>query len=437
MEPYEGVVEKLIKEGVETAAICERLKERGYEGSYWSVYRFVRGKKGGVKQVTVRVEREPGEEAQVEFGYAGKMIEPETGKQRRAWAFVMTLSWSRHQYVEFVFDQKVETWLCCHRNAFNFFGGVPQRVVIDNLKAAIVKALADDPEVQTSYRECALHYGFLIGPCRVRTPEHKGKVEQGGVHYVKRNFLGGRDVGSIHQANREVLDWCRTTAGQRRHGTTKEPPWQRFEEVEQGRLQALPATAYDVAIWKQLKLGRDCYIEFEGSYYSAPYRLVGQKLRVCGGIQQVRIFDQAYRLQATHERAKQAGTRSTHRDHLPPEKVRGLYLSREECLQEAKQIGTATQQVVEYLLSDPVLDRLPTVGRLLKLRQSYGVERLEAGCARALVFDDPSYKTVKGILKKGLEQTSSLPAAYSGEARIFVRPLSELLGTFLGGIGWN
>lgn len=187
VESYRTVVEQWVKEKVETRAIYERLKEKGFGGSYMAVYRFVRRINGEPLRATVRVERQPGEEVQVDFGYAGYLLDPVTGKPRRAWAFVMTLSWSRHQYVEFVWDQKVETWLKCHQHGFEYFGGVPERVVIDNLKAAIVKAIQDDPAVQASYQECALHYGFRIAPCRPRTPQHKGKVEQGGVHYVKRN----------------------------------------------------------------------------------------------------------------------------------------------------------------------------------------------------------------------------------------------------------
>jgi transposase len=212
VEPYRDVVEQLIKENVEVAAIVCRLKERGYGGSYSAVHRFVSTLKAHLPQATVRVERKPGEEAQVDFGYAGYMIDSVSGELRRAWAFVMTLSWSRHQYVEFVFDQKIGTWLLLHRNAFAFFGGVPKRVVVDNLKAAIIKAIWDDPQVQQSYRECAAHYGFLIAPCRPRTPEHKVKVEQGGVHYVKRNFLGGREPTTVTQANQEVISWCNTKA---------------------------------------------------------------------------------------------------------------------------------------------------------------------------------------------------------------------------------
>jgi hypothetical protein len=123
VEHYRQVVAKLRREGVEIAAIHQRLKERGYTGSYSSVYRFVRNLEPRMPDVTVRVETPPGEEAQVDFGYAGQMVDPDTGELRKTWMFVMTLSWSRHQYVEFVFDQKVGTWLRLHRNAFAFFRG--------------------------------------------------------------------------------------------------------------------------------------------------------------------------------------------------------------------------------------------------------------------------------------------------------------------------
>ena len=437
VEPYREVVEKLVKEKVEAKAIYHRLSERGFDGSYSAVYRFVRRIKGSNPDATVRVERPPGEEGQVDFGYAGKMLDPETGKLRRAWAFVMTLSWSRHQYVEFVFDQKIETWLRCHRNAFAFFGGIPQRVVIDNLKAAIVKAIEDDPEVQRSYQECALHYGFLISPCRVRTPEHKGKVEQGGVHYVKRNFLGGREKSTLTQANRDVIVWCKTTAGERMHGTTKEQPLMRYEETEKARLKRLPDAPYDLAVWKQLKLRRDCYVEFEKSYYSAPHRLVGQQLWVCGGIQQVRVFDPDYHLIATHERAEKPGERHTHHDHLPPEKLPGLLLNRDVCLATATEIGPATARIAKTLLDDPVLDRLPTAGRLVRLRLAHGDQRLEAACVRALAFGDPNYRTVKGILKTGLENEPLTDMVPVPPALAFVRPVKELLGSFLGSATWN
>jgi transposase len=437
VEPYRKLVEQLVKENVEIAAIRCRLEEQGYSGSYQAVYRFVRRIKPRQPKATVRVERKPGEEGQADFGYAGQMFDPESGKLRRTWAFVMTLSWSRHQYAEFVFDQKVETWLRLHRNALAFFGGVPERMVIDNLKAAIVKAVWDDPEVQQSYRDCAVHYGFLIAPCRPYTPEHKGKVEQGGVHYVKRNFLGGRKPTTITQANKDVLTWCNTTAGLRIHGTTKEKPLVRFQETEQARLKPLPETPYDMAVWKKVKLNRDCYVQFDNAYYSAPHRLIEQELWVCGGIQFVRIYTLKRELLATHDRAQCPGERKTHLDHLPPELVPGLTRNRDDCLASAKEVGPITLQVVQRLLDDPVVDRLHTVGRLLNLRHKFGNERLEAACQRALHFDDPAYKTVKRILTQGLEDQPLPDVVTAPEATIFVRSAEELVGDLAGGESWN
>ena len=135
VEPYREQVVKLRENGVEISAIKARLEERGFDGSYMAVYRFVRQLEPIRPDVTVRVETAPGEETQVDFGYAGRMIDPETGEIRKTWVFVMTLSWSRHQYVEFVFNQKIPTWLRLHRNGFAFLGGVPKRVVIDNLES--------------------------------------------------------------------------------------------------------------------------------------------------------------------------------------------------------------------------------------------------------------------------------------------------------------
>lgn len=437
VEPYRQLVLKLLEQGVEIAAIHERLAERGYSGSYSSVYRFVSRERPKQPEVTVRVECRPGEEAQVDFGYAGWMVDELTGSQRRSWAFVMTLSWGRHQYVEFVFDQKLANWLRLHRNALTFFGAVPGRIVIDNLKAGIAKACWEEPQPQLAYQECAQHYGFLIAPCRPRTPQHKGKVEQGGVHYLKRNFLAGREPTTLAQANQDVRLWCLTKAGLRQHGTTRKQPLLQFEEVERAALHPLPATPYDLTIWKQAKLHSDCYVVFENAYYSAPFRLVGQQLLVRGGSQQVSLYTADYQLVATHERAQDAGQRLTHPDHLPPEKVAGVYLSRETCLLAAQDIGEATAEVVQSLLADTVLERLPMVRRLLALRERFGDERLEAACARALRFGDPSYKTVKGILGQGKEVADEPLVVMAPPAKTFVRNAVELFGQALGGLSWN
>ncbi len=437
VEPFRAQVVELRAQATEMMAIWERLKERGYTGSYSAIRRFVRTLEPRQPEAFGRVETAPGEEAQVDFGYAGRMLDPQTGQLRKAWAFVMVLGFSRHQYVEFVWDQSVATWLLLHRHAFEFFGGSPKRIVLDNLKAAITKACWDDPQVQQAYRECAEHYGFLIAPCRPRTPEHKGKVEQGGVHYVKRNFLGGRTPTSITQANTDVLEWGQTTAGLRTHGTTKLQPLAQFEQCERTRLQRLPSAPYDLAIWKQATVHRDCYVVFDNAFYSVPFRLIGQRIQVRGGSREVRIYTQDCQLVATHPRAQQSGERLTHPDHLPPEKLAGLLLEEEHCRLAASEIGPATRDVVEAILGDAVIDRRRTVLRLLRLREPYGDERLERACARALRFDTASYLTIKRILKGDLDQQEPSAPAPTAPARTFVRNAGELLGHLFGGAAWN
>lgn len=436
-EGYRDAIQEMLERNTEVAAIYQRLMERGYSGSYSSVYRLARALKPKQPKTTTRKESKPGEEAQVDFGYAGRMIDPQTGQLRKAWVFVMILSWSRHVYVEFVWDQKVETWLRCHRNAFEFFGGVPERIVLDNLKTAILKALWHDPQVQATYQECAAHYGFLLAPCRVATPEHKGKVEQGGVHYVCRNFLGGRTPTTITQANRDVRTWCLTTAGLREHGTTHAAPLKRFEQVEKGCLKSLPTSPYDLAVWKKAKIYRDCYVSFDHAFYSVPYRLYPGWVWICGGTRQVRIYDLHYTLKATHERAQSAGERHTHPDHLPVEKLPGLTQTRQSVQQAALEVGPATAQVVQILLEHPILDRLPTAGLLVRLASKYSPVRLEAACRKALDYADPSYKTVKGILKQGMEtRTSPIPLELP-PATTFARSSIELVGTLAEVPSWN
>jgi transposase len=434
-DAYRGRITELLKEKVKVTAIYDRLREQGYQGSYASVLRLARQIAPKPVEAYTRKECQPGEEAEIDFGYVG-MLKDNEGNLRKTWAFVMVLGWSRYAYVEFVFDQKVETWLRCHRNALEFFGGVPQRMVIDNLKSGITQAIWDDPQVQMAYRECAEHYGFLILPCRPMTPEHKGKVE-GGVGYVQGRFMGGREPMTQVEANRMVRKWCQEEAGMRIHGTTKEQPRRQFEQVEKGRLKPLPTTPYDLAIWKKAKLHRDCHIVFEGSYYSAPFRMVGQSLWVCAGTRQVRLFNEKYELVATHERATRPGCRQTHRDHYPPEKLPGLERTRESCLAQAAALGPDIQRVVEQILADPILDRVHQAGRLVRLGEKYGCQRLNDACRRALDFGDPAYKTVKGILKQNLDQADRPAPIQLPPAQTFSRQPDELVGALAEVQPWN
>ena len=172
--PYQAEVTDWWKQGIDGTTIHQALvRKYGFEGSYSSVRRYLAALEAAHPQVTTVLEFAPGEAAQVDFGAGPKLTELDTEVEFATWVFVMTLAWSRHQYVELVRDQKVATWLGCHRRAFEWFNGVPAKVIIDNPKCAITRACYHDPEVQRSYAECAEGYGFLISPCPPRDPRKK------------------------------------------------------------------------------------------------------------------------------------------------------------------------------------------------------------------------------------------------------------------------
>lgn len=434
---YQDEIVQMRKRGMEIAAIRTRLEETHQKGvSYSAIWRLVKHLEPVTVEAFVRVETKPGEEGQVDFGFAGLVTDPSTGQPRKAWVFVLILSWSRHLYAEIVFDQTVETWLLCHRHAFESLGGVPRRIVLDNLKSAIADACVHEPTAQRAYRECAHHYDFLIDPNPPRSPNLKGKVEQGGVHYVKRNFLAGRDPEPQDTLNAKLRVWCEQVAGVREHGTTHQQPLVQFQSVERAALLPVPRDPYDPAIWAKLTLHRDCHVTFAQSYYSAPCRLVGQELWVRGGSRTVEIYTADHQLVATHDRATEPGTRQTNLDHLPVAKIPNLILNREDAQAQAAAIGPQTSVIVQRLLAHRPEDRLRVAGRLLRLSTTYGAERLEAACARAEAFGEGDYVGVKHILEAELDREpvpQAIPAPAEPKVYAFARPAEELAASLVGG----
>ena len=429
LEPLRPIVSEWLEQGVQGTTIHGALKRNhGYGGSYSSVYRLVRSiLSARPPEATVPLLFAPAEAAQVDFG-AGPMLADPAGVLRRTWAFVMTLCFSRHQYVEFVWDQAVPTWLGCHRRAFEWFGAVPGRLIIDNPKAAITRACRTDPLVQRAYEECAEGYGFKIDPCPPHDPQKKGIVEA-GVKYVKGNFLPLRSFRDLADLNAQARTWVMEEAGRRIHGTTRRLPLDLFE-VERPLLQVLPPVAPDLGSWHRVSVHRDCHVAHQRILYSVPFALVGKTLWLRATDSTVSVFED-HRLVATHPRGRHHGERRTVRDHLPPKAAAFLAHDRSWCLLQAGRIGPACAELIERLLSDRLLERLRAAQGVIALEKRYGPTRVDAACARALFHNSPYYRTVKTILAGNFDQqplptAAAIPAGVHGAAGRFVRSADSL-----------
>ena len=427
--PWQPLITAWLEQGVQGKAMHAALcRDHGFTGSYSSVHRLIVAiRKTRPADTTIRLHFEPAEAAQVDFG-AGPMLADAQGVMRRTWAFVMTLAFSRHQYVEFVWDQTVETWLGCHRRAFEWFGAVPARLIIDNAKCAIIRACHTDPVVQRAYGECAAGYGFKIDACPPHDPQKKGIVES-GVKYVKNNFLALRTFRDLPDLNAQARRWVMAEAGQRVHGTTRQPPLALFA-FERPLMRALPAIAPDLGVWHKAAVHRDCHLQYQRVLYSVPFALVGQTVWI-------RITDTAIAIYrefehvCTHRRGKRPGERITVLDHLPPHAAAFLAHDRGWCLAQAHRVGPACAQLVEHLLSDRILERLRAAQGILRLASQFTPPRLEVACARALAHASPYYRTVKTILAGGHDlrpdPTAGIdPQARHGSRARFVRDAADL-----------
>lgn len=432
LERYREVIIALSDKGLGPRAIFDRLRleHKEFDGSHSAVKRLYRGlnRAKGVqaKDVAIPVETEPGEVAQVDFGYVGKLLDPTTMTLRKAWCFVLVLAWSRHQVVRVVFDQKVETWLQLHVEAFAELGGVPETIVPDNLKAAVVRAaftVDETSELNRSYRELARHFGFKVDPTPPYDAPKKGKVEA-GVKYVKGNFFVGRQESDVEEVRRELRRWVYEIAGAREHGTTKKQPLEQFEAVERAALRALPKERWEPVVWRQATVHRDAHIALDKRLYSVPWKYIGQAVWVRASAHSLIVYAEDERV-ATHPR-RGPGYRSTIEGHLPDHRADLRHRSRAFWEQRAEAMGPQVLHYVSTLFdSDDVLSQLRTVQAIVTHLETFPKERACAACLRAEHFGGYSYRTVRNILRQGLDLEplpEALPPPPASPAPRFARP---------------
>jgi len=399
---FQNIIEKSLKKQYMTQKQVFRILKRNhnYPLSYSSFKRYMNIKYPKQPRNCLRIEVGAGEEAQVDFGSAGKMVDPETGILRKAHAFVMTLSYSRLPYVEFAFDQGQRTWVKCHMNAFEFFGGVPERILLDNLKSGVLKPHTYDPVFNRVYAECAKHYGFIIDPAKIRKGEHKGKVER-KIPVVRQQFLTTYEFRDKREANKQVREWCLYDYGNEEHGTIKKKPYEVFKTEERSRLKVLPEEKFDMPLWKEAKVHSDHHIVFQKSYYSLPTRYIGKKVWVRGGLDTVLIFYEG-ELIKSHARAYQAGTWRTDERDYPPEKSKYLLKPLSYYQKEASKYGKYVCLLVSKIMTEYAYRNLRKVRGIFRLGDKYGKEVLDLTCKRCLHYHDYSMNTIKRILKKKL-----------------------------------
>ena len=385
---------KWIEEGLTGLRIHEKLLELGVNASYSTVKNFV-GEIKNTTNVFMRIHTKPGEEAQVDFGYFG-LTTDNAGKRRKTWVFNMKLSHSRYDYYEKVYDQKVETFIRCHINAFEFFGGIPEYVKIDNLKAAILIASFYEPIYQELYKQFADYYCFKPLPCRVYTPNDKGKVES-GIKYVKNNFLKGRQFKDGNDLDRQLNNWTINYCNKRIHGTTRKVPAEVFENEEKPKLLSLPLEPFNMSKVGIRKVQIDCHIFVEYNYYSVPFKYVGKEVEIEISNKLIRVIYQHKEI-AVHAKLSGRGKFSTINEHYPKYKVKQLG---EKYQTKMANIGQYAEKIFFLAKQNQQNYWYKTVKGILSLVDKYNVNIVELSCKRAFSYDIYEYQRIKSICSSG------------------------------------
>lgn len=419
--------------GLRLSKVHQMLSRQGVSVPYSSLHRFAVAQCGfhDERRVTVRVAPvAAGELAEVDFGRLGFVFDPETGKRRTLHALIVTLVHSRHQYVHVGHTQTLADFIAGLEDAWEFFGGVPTRVVLDNLKAAVTKADRYDPVFGRTFAEYAEYRGFVIDAAIPRHPTGKPHVER-QVQYLRENFFRGESWIDRDHVQREAIRWCREIAGQRIHGTTRQRPMQVFEAVEKEKLTPLARERFDPPVWSECKVHPDHHVQFQRSTYSVPTRHVGKKVWVRGDSKLIRVYMQG-ELVKTHERVA-PGCRSTDYADYPPERAPYAMRDPQAIVEEAKRRGDGIGRFAEQLLAGPFpWAKLRQAQKLLRLGQRYGFERLDSACRRALAFELGNVKRVEQIVVAGLDRADTPPS--QGElipfpAARFLRPTDHFTHT--------
>ncbi len=395
----------LNEERLKLSRIHELLAQDGVVVSYSTLRRYVR--QAGLwkaQTTTVRMpDWPPGECAEMDFGKLGSIVDGETGKNQVVWALVVVLPYSRHQFVWPMLRQTLEECIEGLEMAWRFFGGVTQRLILDNFTAAIAGPDALNPRPTRGFLEYSQERGFFIDPARVRRPKDKPHVER-SIQYVRERFFKGGSFRDLEDCREQAERWCREVAGLRVHGTTRQLPREVFEADEKETLKPYDGVIYDVPQWKAVTVHPDHHISFGQALYSLPSTTCppGTKLEVRGDRGLVKLYRKG-ELAKVHPRQPR-GSRATDPDDYPREKTAYALRSTDGVVRKAGELGPNVELFATKLFEGPLpWAKMRQGQKLLTLGEKYSGARLDAACARALSFELVDVRRLHSILLRALD----------------------------------
>jgi transposase len=413
---YRTTILEKLDQGLTVQRIWQDLGEEfGYAASYESVKRYVRTLAPRRRAVGV-FHCAPGAEGQVDFFRGAPTLDTATGEWRRPWVFRLTLGHSRHAYEEAAWDQKLETFLRLHEQAFRDLGGVPLVIRHDNLKAAVVRACFFDPDSHDVYLAFAAHWGFTPLPTQPRHPQENAKEERAG-GYVKSNGLAGRRFDSLAAHNAHLRHWNRTVARLRIHGTTRRQVWTHFVEVERPALRPLAAEPFPFFTAGERTVHTDGHIEVGSAFYPVPLALLGQRVRVRWDARLVRVFH-ADTLVAVHPRVG-PGVFAPRPGEREASTRQQAYVAR--LVGQCGRVGPALQAWAEAALEARGVRAIRLLQGVLGLTRRHPRERVLAAVTEALDRHHFRYHTIRQLV----ERTPPVPAAPLTTTDPAIRPLSQ------------
>jgi transposase len=399
---------ELRRKGVTLMLLWQEYKANHPEDGYqYSRFCDIYQRFHGSLDLVLRQEHRAGEKTFVDFSGDGVPItDPTTGEVREAPVFVAVLGASSYAYAEACESEETRFWVEGHIHAFEFFGGVSELVVPDNTRTAVSHPCRYDPDINRTYLELARHYRTAVLPARVRKPRDKAKVEN-AVLVVQRWILAAlrnHTFFSVAEANQAI--WKKLAElNERKFEKLDSTRRQLFETVDRPALHPLPKGRFEYADWSSPTVNVDYHVEIDGHFYSVPHPLHNKRVEARFTLTSVEIFFKGNRV-ASHVRSYRKGGATTCKEHMPERHQKHLEWTPERIRDWAGQAGPSTARMAEAIMQSrphPELGYRACLG-LIRLGQSYGNDRLEAACRRALAIGARSYQSVKSILKTGLDQ---------------------------------